>query len=87
MSKMYTGKIDVLKIDKAKLFEGKKGTYLDLMIWINDEPDKYGNHLSIQQHTKQGEDKIYLGNCKEFVKAETNDLPESESLDENPLPF
>jgi len=69
MSKLLTGSIDVSKIDKSKLFKsattGK--TYLNISIWINDENDKYGNCASIQQSTKKGEDKIYLGNLKEFV--------------------
>lgn len=71
MSKLYFAKIDVTKIEKDKLFKGEKGTYLDLSIWINDEPDKYDNTMSVQQSTKKGEDKIYLGNGKEYVKATT----------------
>jgi len=46
MSKLITAKIDVMKIDKKRLFKGEKGTYLDLTIWINDTPDSYGNILS-----------------------------------------
>lgn len=65
-SKLYKGKIDVTKIIKEKLFKGEKGTYLDIDIWIADEPDKFGNTASIQQSTKQGEAKIYLGNAKEW---------------------
>ena len=35
-------KIDVTKIDKARLFQGKKGTYLDLSGFI--DTDKKGQH-------------------------------------------
>ena len=64
--KLYFGKIDVTKIDNSRLFKGEKGTYLDLTIWINEEEDKYGNTLSIQQSTKREEYKIYLGNGKAY---------------------
>ena len=83
MSKLIYAKLDVSKIDKSKLFKGEKGIYLDISIWINDEPDQYGNDVSIQQHTKRGEPKIYLGNGKfavskqkeEKASQETDDLP------------
>ena len=84
MSKLILGKIDVLKIDKERLFKGKKGTYCDIAIWILDEPDRYGNEVSIQQNTKKGENKIYLGSGKFFVQS--NDKPpEQEETDD--LPF
>lgn len=84
MSKLYTGKIDVTKINKDKLFKGEKGTYLDLTIWINDEPDQYGNNMSFQQSTSKDEPKIYIGNAKEFIKKQ--DEPEKNYTD-NDLPF
>ena len=83
MNKLYYGKIDVSKIDKSKLFEGKNGTYLDLSIWINDSPDQFGYDMSIEQSTKKGETKIYLGNGKRFEKKD--DLPEA--APKKKLPF
>jgi hypothetical protein len=74
MSKLINAKIDVLKIDKSLLFKGAKGTYLDLTIWINDKPDQFGNDISIEQRTKKGDNKIYLGNGKFYVK---KDSPEN----------
>ena len=71
MSKLFLAKIDVKKIKKEKLFTGEKGVYLDLVVWISDEPDQFGNTMSLQQSTKEGEDRIYLGNGKEHVKAES----------------
>ena len=76
MSRMITAKIDVNKIVKALLFKGQKGTYLDLTIWINDEPDKYGNDISIQQKTGKDEPKIFIGSGK-FYKPKTEDKPEA----------
>lgn len=70
MSKLLKCKIDLLKINKTLIFEGKKGKYIDLDIWIQDKPDQFGNDVSIQQQTKKDEPKIYLGNgkVKEFEK-------------------
>ena len=62
-------KIDVTKIDKAKLFSGKKGTYLDATAFINiDELDQYGNSGMITQSVeKDSQDKgAILGNAKVF---------------------
>ena len=43
-------KIDVTKIDKKRLYAGKKGTYLDLTTFINtDETNEYGDHGFISQ--------------------------------------
>ena len=72
MSKLLKIKIDVTKVDAKRLFEGEKGTYLDVDVWINDDPDKYGNIASVQQHTKKDEEKIYLGNGKWFTAKEGN---------------
>jgi hypothetical protein len=69
MSKLISIKIDVTKIDKARLFKGEKGTYLDADLWINDEPDQYGNDGSISMsQTKEEREakiaKIYIGKGK-----------------------
>jgi hypothetical protein len=68
MSKLYLGKINLSKIDKKKIFEGKTGKWIDVTIWVNDKPDNYGNQMSIEQSTGKGDDKIYLGNAKEWEK-------------------
>ena len=62
--------IDVTKIDKAKLFKGAKGTYLDANVFIDlDNEDQYGNHGMITQQVSKEEReakvaKVYLGNVK-----------------------
>ena len=65
--------IDVTKIDKARLYQGKKGTYLDLTTFIDtDNADQYQNHGFISQsQTKEERDAgaertPILGNCKVF---------------------
>ena len=81
--KLYFAKIDVKKIDKDRLFKGDKGTYLDLTIWIGDE-DKFGNTMSIQQSTKKDEDKIYLGNGKEYQPKEQSSTPAPDGPEDLP---
>ena len=52
---MITAKIDVKKIDKTELYEGSKGTYLDIVMYPNTDdtgaevPDQYGNDGVIKQ--------------------------------------
>jgi hypothetical protein len=65
-------KIDVTKIDKARLFPGQKGTYLDAAVFIDiDQLDQYGNSGMITQDVskeekQQGVKGNILGNCKVF---------------------
>jgi len=79
MSKLINAKINLDKIKDDLLYVGEKGTYLDLSIWLNDEPDQYGNDVSIQQSTKKDEPKIYLGQGKYSVKKEVEQTPEAKS--------
>ena len=46
---IISGKIDVTKIVKDKMFKGAKGTYLDITITTNREKDQYGNDGIITQ--------------------------------------
>lgn len=71
MSALTTLKIDLNKIDESKVFQGKKGRYLEVTVAINDDSDSYGNNVSawIGQTTEEREAKTpkqYLGNGKVF---------------------
>ena len=70
MSKIGVGlNIDVTKIEKARLVEGKKGTYLDMTAFIDlDEQDQYGNNGMIVHAKQKGEEgqTPILGNAKIF---------------------
>lgn len=65
-------KIDVTKIDKAGLFRGEKGTYLDVTIWVDTKKQsQYGDHGMITQDVSkdekaQGVQGAILGNVKVF---------------------
>ena len=64
--------INVSKIDKARLFEGKQGKYLDVITFIDiDEVGKYGhNGMVVEGITKEEKDAggqgTILGNAKVF---------------------
>ena len=74
-------KIDVTKIDKARLYQGKKGTYLDATVFIDtDNPSQYGDNGMIAQSVsseerQQGVKGNVLGNCKVFYTGESAPQP------------
>lgn len=79
MAKIVAIKIDVTKIDKARLYKGQKGTYLDAIVFLDDEADQYGNNGMITQSVSKEEREggvkgNILGNVK-IVGQTTN--PES----------
>lgn len=67
--------IDVTKIDKSRLFKGAKGTYMDVITFVDlDQVDQYGNNGFISQsQTKEereagAERTPILGNSKVFYR-------------------
>ena len=67
MSNIVNASLDLTKIEKSKIIKGKKGSYINITMFINDENDQYGNNTSviISQTKEEREAKIprvYLGN-------------------------
>jgi len=64
-------KINLDKIDKAKLFTGEKGTYLNITL-IETPNGQYGDYMAVQSSTKEEREKgiksAILGNGKILVK-------------------
>ena len=94
MSKLITASLDVTKIDKTKIIQGKKGQYLNLTIWVNDEADQFGNDVSLQQSLSKeeretGAAKIYLGNGKTYKSNEPiqGSAPAADTNTGSDLPF
>lgn len=57
-------KLNLSKIDKKKIFEGKNGKYLDIVL-IESPNDKYGNDYMVVEDTKKDDPKgNILGNGK-----------------------
>ena len=78
-------KIDVTKIDKNRLFEGKKGKYLDATVFINpDEADQHGNHGMVTQDVSKeerdnGVKGNILGNVKVFWQGDGKSVSNSQT--------
>tara|TARA_R110000744_G_scaffold361181_1_gene468869 strand:- start:338 stop:631 length:294 start_codon:yes stop_codon:yes gene_type:complete len=89
-------KIDVSKIDKARLFKGAKGVYLDCTAFIDlDELDQYGNSGMITQDVTKEEKQSgikgpILGNSKIFWKDGQQGQQQAivtDPFDDSPIPF
>lgn len=65
-------KLDVTKIEKARLFKGQKGTYLDATVFIDvDQKDQYDNNGMVTQDIPKeekdaGGQGAILGNVQVF---------------------
>ena len=76
MSKLIAASIDLAKIDKTRIKDGKNGQkYYDILISVKDEKDQYGNDASVQQgQTKEEREakkpQVYLGNGKTIWSSE-----------------
>lgn len=89
-------KLDVSKIDKARLFKGAKGIYLDATAFVDlDELDQYGNSGMITQDVTKEEKEsgtkgAILGNTKVFWKdsgSETGNTQKPEPAQSQPSSF
>jgi len=69
MASIIATSIDLTKIPKDKIIQGKKGKYIPITITLNDEVDQFGNNgpVVVQQSKEEREaktEKVYLGNVK-----------------------
>lgn len=100
---MLIGSIDLNKIDKKRIVtKDKNGNafengakYYNVLVWINDEIDQYGNIASIQESISKEEREsglkaTYIGNLKNVGGQNTNtDEKKSENVkdEHDDLPF
>lgn len=101
MSKLFTGSICLTDISEnfKKKHSGfskseKNGKiYANVSIWINDQPDQFGNDGSIQINPKKDsqDSKFYIGNVKlSEVKNSQVGITDSDinpTVDNDDLPF
>ena len=78
MAKLIVLKVNLSSVNKEQLFKGAKGTYLDLVLRLNDEPDQYGNNGMITQGVSKemraaGVRGAILGNAK--IMADLQEKP------------
>lgn len=94
---MITGSIDLTKILEAarkqhsafKKADSNQHIYMNVLIWENDQPDKYGNNFSAQLNASkdapEDQKKQYIGNLKYQEggggsSPATSDIPADEDL-------
>ena len=90
-------RIDVTKIDKARLYAGAKGTYLDLTTFVDtDQQDQYENNGFISQSVdkeerEKGVQTPILGNVKVFftdgAQSAPQSAPKSQTVIDEDIPF
>ena len=90
-------RIDVTKIDKARLYAGAKGTYLDLTTFVDTEQqDQYENNGFISQSVdkEEREAKVQtpiLGNVKVFFndaeQSAPQSAPQNQAVIDEDIPF
>jgi len=84
-------KINVSMIEKARLFQGNKGKYLDATVFIDvDQLDEYGNNGMITQDVSKEEKQqnvrgAILGNCKVFWN-DSQSQPAQQSVPQQQAP-
>lgn len=64
MAKLIKLSIDLTKIEKAAIIEGKNGgKYINVDVWVNNDkaPDQFGNNCGVKQSIKRP-DGTYEGN-------------------------
>lgn len=90
MSQLFTGSICLSDlIDMAKRqhssfnkSQGNQKIYANIKIWLNDEPDKFGNSIGLQLNSskemKDVEKTFYIGNAKKVESATPQPLSQSD---------
>tara|TARA_R110000787_G_scaffold67113_2_gene150396 strand:- start:4439 stop:4732 length:294 start_codon:yes stop_codon:yes gene_type:complete len=87
MAAIINARINVANLSKEKLFKGKKGTYYNVTISINDET-RFGNNVSIfdsqTKEERESEDKRnYTGNGSVIWTNGQIQVAESQNVTEN----
>jgi hypothetical protein len=67
MSATISFSIDLNKIDKSKVIQGKKGTYYNITAFVNDQADQFGNNVAVatglsKEERESGAKTHYIGN-------------------------
>jgi hypothetical protein len=77
MNQLFSGSIcitdlmETMKLGHSSFSKAQNGkVYANILIWQNEEPDKFGNSMSLQlsstKDMREKEEKVYIGNAKVF---------------------
>lgn len=87
MAQIISVSINLAKIDKRKIIDGKNGAkYYNLNVIVNDDFDQYNNNVQVtdsqtKQEREAKEKKVYLGNGR--VIWSSNPTPKQEQQQDN----
>ena len=98
MSAIVNFNLDLSKLPKEHMVKGKKGTYINLTLSINDQTNKFGSNASVtlaqsKEDREAKQDKVYVGNGKVVwtdgtcVRAEKKTESVVEEVATSDLPF
>lgn len=98
MSAIVNFSLDLSKLPKEKMIKGKKGTYINLSLSVNDDTNDYGQNASVSLSQTQDEreakvSKVYVGNGQVVwtdgtcVKATKKAEAQVEEVATSDLPF
>ncbi len=75
---MYSISLNYSELQKLEKFKSKAGKeFVSITMFINEKEDQFGNNIQLK--AKLGNEFIFVGNGKKFVKKESNE--------KNDLPF
>jgi hypothetical protein len=94
MAQLLAVSIDLTKIDKSQIVEGKNGgKYVNVTLSVNDQEDQYGNNVSLWQSQSKEEreakaNRNFLGNGKKLWSDDSSSkqAPKKEEVSDG-LPF
>jgi hypothetical protein len=69
MSAIVNFSLDLTKLPKEKMIQGKKGTYINLSLSLNDQTNQFGSNASVvvtqsKEEREAKQDRVYVGNGK-----------------------
>jgi hypothetical protein len=67
MGATITFNLNLSKLDKGKIVQGKKGSYYPLTLFVNDDTDQFGNNVAVatgltKEEREAGAKTDYLAN-------------------------
>ena len=100
MGATITFNLNLSKLDKGKIVQGKKGSYYPLTLFVNDDTDQFGNNVAVatgltKEEREAGAKTDYLangrvistdGNVVVAVKQEQQAQPQ-QAIQNADLPF
>lgn len=80
--------LDLSKVDKNKIYIGKKGKYYKTRVVLREEEDQYGNTgfvqtASTKEERDNGYEASFVGNLKEFKYKDASEPASQEEVEDD----